>query len=289
MVPVLVAAAVSAVIAFAALRGSEWHQSLIGWGSESIAAIVQELVSWIASYAIGEGFVGGWVLLPTVAAAVALLGVMVYRAAQGHGWWPIVVLLALLATPFSLGLALGGEQMNRTMQVLPWVAGSVWLLLALALPARRALVGVLLAAGVLLTVWHSSVTGRLFWTEHTTYENDRIIAAAIVERLAADGWDGEQVPIVSVGRRPVTPIEDHADDENIGMSLFNSGGGVRTAPFMITLGYPLWFATAEERALAHDHAQMMPSWPAGGSVVLHEGVAIVKFSDDYDFTAESRW
>ena len=154
-----------------------------------------------------------------------LLASLGYRAIRVGGWWSLVLLAALLMAPFSLGLALGGEQLNRTMQVLPLVAGSVWLLLGLALPGRRVVIAVVLVAGVVLTVWHGSVNSRLFLSELTTYQNDRIIASAVVERLAAQGWDGETVPIVTVGQRATTPIGGHADDEAIGRSLFPTAPG----------------------------------------------------------------
>lgn len=289
VLPLLAAVAISAVIAFAALRGSGWHSGMLRWGSDPPADILADLVSWIASYTIGDGFVGGWVLIPAILAAAVLVGVVVDRALKGAGWWPVLLAVSLILAPFALGVALGGEQLIRTMQVLPLVAGSVWLLVALALPPRRPVVGALIGAAVLLTIWHASINGRLFWAELTTYENDRLIAAAIVERLAADGWDGETIPIVSVGRRSPTPIEDHADDEAIGRSLFSTGGGLRTPPLMITLGYPLWFATPEERAAAHEHARTMPDWPADGSVVLKDDIAIVRFSDDFEFSEDATW
>ena len=287
--PPLAASAIGALISLLMMRDNDQHSALLRWGSEPAGAILGNLSAWISSYLVGDGFVGGWVLLPTVGAAVVLFVMLVRRAVRGAGWWPVVLLAGIVLTPFSLGLALGGEQLNRAMQGLPIVAASIWLLLALTVRGKHTVVAALLVSALVLTLWHGSVNSRLFLTELTTYEVDRAIATSIVERLAAAGWDGEQVPIVSVGRRAITPIEDHADDEAIGSSFYNSAGGLRTPAFLIATGHPFWFATSEQRERAHERALGMPSWPASGSVLIADGVAIVKFSDDYEFSLSGTW
>lgn len=49
--------------------------------------------------------------------------------------------------------------------------------------------------------------------------------------------------------------------------------------FLITIGYPIRLATPEERSAALARSASMPIWPAAGSVILQDGVAIVKFAE----------
>jgi hypothetical protein len=166
------------------------------------------------------------------------------------------------------------------MQALPLVAGAIWVLGALMLPRTVPRTALLIAATLVLTVWHSGVTSRLYYVELTTYEVDRGIASAIVERLAADGWDGTSVPLVTVGLRPRTQIEDIDGADAFGYPLFNEyGRGGRSIPFMAAVGYSFDVPTLLDRANALTIAEAMPDWPADGAVVLQDGLAIVRFAE----------
>jgi hypothetical protein len=67
--------------------------------------------------------------------------------------------------------------------------------------------------------------------------------------------------------------------EFIGFSLFNDIDGRRSPGFMRLMGYPMRGASAVEAAAARDRSTSMPLWPAEGSVVFEDGLAIVKFSE----------
>jgi hypothetical protein len=88
------------------------------------------------------------------------------------------------------------------------------------------------------------------------------------------------VPIVSVGTRPPSAIEELANDDAFGLSFYNTlDDGDRSAAFMQAMGHPFLRATDEEKADARAHAVTMPPWPAQGAVALLDGIAVVKFAD----------
>jgi hypothetical protein len=276
----LIGAIVTARMVWDGNRGSHYHASFLAWGSEDPIVIFRALLQHVIDYATGEGFYGGWVLIPTLAVAVALMVHLVWRALHGANWWGFVLFASLVLSPFGASVLLGTALLPRSMQALPLVAGAVWVLCALTCSRAAARHAVLIAAALVLTLWHSSVTSRLYHVELTTYEVDRGIASAIVERLAARGWDGASVPLVTVGARPPTVIEDIDNADAFGYPLFNElGSGGRSIPFMKAMGFSFEYPTLEDRAKALTIAEAMPDWPADGAVVLQDGLAIVRFAE----------
>jgi hypothetical protein len=166
------------------------------------------------------------------------------------------------------------------MHALPLVAGAVWLLWALALRPSVTRSAILVSATMALALWHSGVTSHLYYVELTTFETDRLIASSIAERLVRQGWDGSSIPIVSVGTRPRSLIEDIDQGDAFGVSFFNElDGGMRPVAFMQAMGHRVEFPSAEQREKARTIAGSMPVWPDEDAVTLHDGVAIVKFAE----------
>lgn len=282
--PILAGGAIGGALAMSLIMngqgGSNYHAGLLAWGSADAVAIVGDLLEQVFAYATGEGFFGGWVLLPSMVVAIALLLQLVARAFRGSSWWPVLLLVGLILAPFGTSILLGSALPQRAMHAMPLVAGAVWLLWALAFrhPAIRR--SILVLATIALTVWHSGVTSHLYYVELTTFETDRLIASSIAERLARQGWDGSSVPIVSVGTRPRTLIEDIDHGDAFGLSFFNElQGGIRAVAFMQAMGHPFAFPSPGQRADALAIAESMPDWPDQDAVTLHDGVAIVRFAE----------
>ena len=262
-----------------AQAGSSYHAGLLAWGSRDAIAIVGDLAEQVLAYATGEGFFGGWVLIPSVVVAAALMLQLVARALHGQSWWPVVLLVGLILMPFGTSILLGTALPPRAMHAMPLVAGAVWLLWSLAFRRSAIRTTILVVATIALTVWHSGVTSHLYYVELTTFETDRLIATSIAERLAHQGWDGSSVPTVSVGTRPRTLIEDIDDGDAFGLSSFNElQGGIRAVAFMQAMGHPFAFPSPEQRADALADAESMPNWPDQDAVMLRDGVAIVRFA-----------
>jgi hypothetical protein len=243
-----------------------------------ITSALERLIANITSYAAGTGFFGGWVLQPTVVAA----GILVLRVAQlglreRHGY-ALFLLTAILLMPFALSVALGSPLPNRAMQALPLVAASMWLVLSLEW-RNRAVSTVLLIGALLFSIWNAGITTRLFMAEQYAFDTDRTIAGNIAERLSGAGWDGRSLAIVIIGDRTLGPIERIASHETFGKSFFNWGEGGRASGFMRVLGYPMQFPSNEQQMIGSALGESMPTWPAKGSVLMEDGIAVVKFSD----------
>jgi hypothetical protein len=277
--PTSFALVVSAVISVALIPPGSYWASFMRWGSAPPDVLFGALMDGIAKYVVGDGFVGGWVLLFSVGAWLGLLVVLILRASRGEGWYGLVLYAAISFLPFANSVAVGTLLPNRTMQALSLVAGAAWFLLVLAMPQRRQITPLLAGAALLLWAWQAGITTRLYHVEITTYEIDRSIAAEVTERLVRQGWDGRELPLVSVGTRPPSAVEALADHDSFGLSFFNQlDDGARAPAFVIALGHAVRRPTALERQAGLDRSSSMPVWPAAESVVLEDGLAIVKFA-----------
>lgn len=283
LVPVVAAAVVVAIVSLLLVERGGYIESIVGWGAIDIDVSIGRIVQRIIDLLTGSGFPGGWVLLPTIAAGLLLVALVVRNGLRERQWYPLALVLLLAVMPFGLAVAVGRPLPNRAMQTLVLVAASVWLLLPLLLytPQIRRWVGVgLLVVAVLFAVWNGGITTRSFVTEHQTWEADRATAYEIGRRLIEAGWDGQEViPLATVGIRAQNRLERLARREFVGFSLFNGIEGRRSAGLMRLLGFPMERALDEDYAAAVARSASMPTWPATGSVVFEEGMAIVKFSE----------
>jgi hypothetical protein len=280
VMPGVAALVASAVISIALIPPGSYWASFLRWGTAPLDIIVTDLARGILAYVEGNGFVGGWVLLPTLGAWLFAFCLLAIRAIRGGGWYGPVLLLAVVILPFANSLGVGTMLPNRALQALPLVAASAWFIVAMQVNPRRQVAPVLVAIGFALWVWQAGVTTRLYHVEIATHEVDRSVAAAVTERLARVGWDGREIPLVSVGTRPPSAVEELANHESFGLSFFNELDNGRRAPaYLIALGHAVRYPTRAERTMGVEYSAVMPVWPANGSVVLTDGIAIVKFSD----------
>jgi MFS family permease len=273
--PAAVALALGAATMYLLSARGGHLDGFVAWGTVEPALIMIRLGAVLLSYWMGLGFVGGWVLIPSVLAAGVLLVAIAPSALRARFWYPLELVVLIMLAPFALWFVLGASLPNRAIQALVLVAAGIWLLLDLVLPRRREVAVALVSGALLLAVWNTSINSRLFMTEKLTHETDQMIASQISERLAEAGWDGRPIPVVLAGSRAPGEVEAQVTDETFGQSAF-----VFTEPtsdFMRMLGYRLERPTPAQMDAGFIRSVSMPAWPAVGSVLLYDGIAIVKF------------
>ena len=119
------------------------------------------------------------------------------------------------------------------------------------------------------------------------YENSYAAANRITARIEAlDGYSGD-TPVALVGRLPdnlygrtIPQFSDPAPitgTEDILLEYYYSAQDV----FQYCIGLHMPPLTEEQWAAVYfsDFIYTMPCWPAEGSVVMHEGVAVVKLGE----------
>jgi hypothetical protein len=274
--PFVVALVLTGVIALSTVPSGGYVESFVLWGKLPLDYVVDHVVGTMTSFAAGSGFVGGWIATITIVVGLVVFTIFVRRAASGHHWAAPILVLALLVAPLGMTIMLGGTAPLRAQQTLPIAYGALWLLVPLAVRQSKAVDVTVSLATIGILVWNSGTTTRMFQAEAFAYQHDVVRATDVVDELVDLGWTGSELPIVMVGTAEPLNRPYMVHSETFGASFF---AWRNPSLFLKTMGYPFSWPSQEQIDRAKTFAASMPVWPAKGSVALHDGIAIVKFSD----------
>lgn len=218
---------------------------------------------------------------------VCVAVVLYFRKRGKRGAVPAVTgVLGCLLAPFYMTFLCGGEQVIRSQLVLPFALAFLAYALLLFFPDSLPAYGVL--ALCLLTGYQQmQYTLRLNYTDQVRYESDVRIASAIMEEINRLE-DGEcSYPVVFIGSRQAELNTSCLRGEPIGYSFFEWDTAMeppgfhntmRILGFMHTLGVDYAQADPQQTAAAVEYSGGMADWPQEGSVVLRDGVIIIRLS-----------
>ncbi len=280
----LVAPAIAAlgVVAFVAVVGVD-HDSYVAdyfaWRLDDPARNLFALAAMVVAYVVGLSFHGGWVILPSVAASLFVLDVLLRRGMASRDWYPALLALIIAGTQFAIAIAIGQPLVARAMLVVPLVAASAWLLFDLLLPPTRVRSVAMAAVAIGFVLWSAVSVSRLYQVDEYVFRQDEEIASQIIVRLRDQGWGGEPVRMAIIGDREVPGIGVITSQETFGESLFNTSSGMRAGYLMQSLGYPIQSVLAQSLDPLGELSTTMSSWPVEGSVVYTNGAVLVKFGE----------
>ncbi|MEO6384465.1 MAG: glucosyltransferase domain-containing protein [Thermomonas sp.] len=217
---------------------------------------------------------------------LGLLPVALLSSENRHDWitqwqWVLVVAvigIGLFAVPVILSVA---SLPLRAHVILPllaaWLASRCALI---ALPALR------WAAIGYFAVVAGSIGASLFYTDQVVHNADAALTQRIVAKVQEAGIElGQEIPITLVGERAFPVGGQLQRVEVFGTSFYEQDGGniQRVASFMRLQGtsglVPVPLHTRPDLLPA---AQMMPTWPATGSVKLVNGIVVIKLGRETD-------
>ncbi len=250
--------------------------TFFNWGTLDTSFILGWLWSAIVALFRGQGFLGGQMVLPLIAAGTVALAIFIWRAVRCGEVIQLLLFLGILLSPFFLWFALGTPMPRRTQHVLPLAYSAIILILALKLRFQdrwRVLAAVIT---VLVIIWNGQANTRIFLSEYLSFKRDENIANDIASRLSQAGWTGTSAPLVVIGTHSTTPARYLMKSETIGGSFFEWDSGSRAPGFMSVLGYPFVSPNAAQRKTALELSASLPDWPQPGSVRFVDGLAIVK-------------
>lgn len=217
-----------------------------------------------------------------VAGLIILIGEFKRREKISSYLLFLVLLAIFTIMPFIGGILTKGYIPYRSLLGVPmFLAG--WAALAFKNAGQRSRWLLSILAALTLFQFASS-TNHLFASSAFAYEEDKILATQLIQRIEDEIENtGVVSPLylemVGYVQRPSTPLVSRI--ENIGASFFGWDGGhtIRVTNFLHILGYtsldPLPF---ERRSAYVDQGITMPVWPAKGSVQVVGDVVLVKFS-----------
>lgn len=244
-------------------------------GIEVFKEQFRELVigdSWYIGHASG--------VLAAICVWVILSRLVTSRRGILWGGIGLGVLAVSFASPFVLVLITAKPWPVRTYLALPVLFGG---LVYAGLNARLGIMRLAVFLVTVVTLWGWMLSNnRLMYADQVRWRLDSALAVRLQDRLALAGYrDGVPTRLVVVGAPDLGRNGVRIKEETIGGSIFewDQGNSWRVAALLQTLGSRSLQATGtrEDSRTALDLAEAMPAWPAEGSVVIRDGLAVVKF------------
>lgn len=276
----------------------QWKRDRIGEGIRRIFAHVRDV---LAGSGIFYTCVFFWLALGLFALVLwRNRGNSADKSDSGYSFpiriWNLLLLSALLASPFYLTFVLGERPVIRGQLALPFTIAFMAYLAGLLL--RESKKGVVRAVGktILLflcfsAVWRQTdITCRLYYSDAVRYQEDLWLAGNLEQDIIKfTGKCDYTGTVVFVGKRNAPGNCASLTGDVMGQSLFawdtevdpvNYWSSSRIIGFMHCMGTNYKAPTAAQTAQAAARAKGMPCYPAAGSMVWYEDMVVVKLSGE---------
>lgn len=268
--------------------GADYLEGQIAWTSQSAKACILTVVRHFI-----YGFLGNRPFFTYFYGmiATALLGLTLIWLAREKGLpvWELYVaaIIGLQCVPFLLTLVMGNIPAVRTQLAYPMVLACDVLILATYLPKKQTSKMMVFVVTALICWTQISMTRRLLYTDEIRAQEDLRVAEQIAERISMTASVDKPVAFVGVYRNSLNGAVQRG--ELIGRSLFDMTSevvphyfwsGDRAANVLLASGFDFRAASQEQVLEARKLSQVMPRWPAKGSIVDAGEFVIVKLSED---------
>lgn len=270
--------------------------SQIGWLSGDLRAVIWNLLAYIKRILFALD-----VFYPMTYFCCVLCSVLFLVWTLLHNKAKFVPYLAgiggLLASLFFLSFVMGTPSPYRAQCMLPFVCASIWLFMTRWFKERgKVPYRVCVITGVFFLLCQSAVLMRLFYTQDTIRDADRMTAVQMMTRLAQiDGADDGK-PIVFLGHMDAKTnascytkreaasylsysVYEFAYIEGVPVDTPDYFNTLRILGYFETMGFPYTAPSAELAAAAKAQGADMERWPAADSVRDTADCVIVKLSD----------
>ena len=251
--------------------------------SSEPVAVLQDFLVNVMRYLTGRdpAFIDNqpaFLLLFTLSFGVAVFGA--WKNRKYPALTVAIVLLLIVLSPFALAFLAGGELPPRTYVSLPLaVAIVVFLAVKLSGPGMRWVIGLL---AFICAVNFAAINNRLAYAEHLSWQADRELAVAILDRAQALDFDfgREAVPVLLMGRPKRAETALFFAQSTMGASFFTWDAGMRerVAGFLNTLGRGKFRpANRAEVAAIVQRSSELPDWPDAGSIARLDDTLVIRF------------
>lgn len=299
----LTAFGINTVITNLFFSSSDYIQNQVLWSSHRFVDCLRNICGHVFRTVTGWGSIFyslTYGLLCIVSLILAICMLKRFCRSKGTGAVLLFFWLSLQTTPFLMSLFLGGAPVVRSQLVLPIMTGFLaymdFRFLELLWPqhvqdGKRKRIPAAWAGLVLLCLAggmeQARTTGALYYTDCCRYEQDEAVGYALIDRIRQVNWQGDELPVVVIGRREFEKNNSCIVGEVMGKSFFDYDMEAdptqfwstwRVLGFLHTLGADFPQLPAERIPEAMEYSTFMPSWPAENSVQIQNGMIIVKLS-----------
>lgn len=276
----------------------QWKKDQIWEGVRRIFAHVRDVLTGSGTFYFGAFF---WLAL--VLLALVIRGNRENSADKSNSGysfpvriWNLLLLSALLASPFYLTLVLGERPVIRGQLALPFTMAFMAYLAGLLL--RESKKGILTSVGKTIlfllcftAIWQQTdITCRLYYSDAVRYQEDLWLAGNLEQDIIKfTGKCDYAGTVVFVGKRNAPGNCASLTGDVMGQSLFawdtevepvNYWSSSRIIGFMHCMGTNYQAPTSDQTAQAAARAEEMPCYPAEGSIVWCGDFVVVKLSGE---------
>lgn len=248
-------------------------ESFLQWGEkdffETIKVFIQVMIRLSWSTGSDHAYVTMWIF---TALFVVLFIVGLWRCALKYKLLFLISMCGLFFSNYLMMFVAGNSMPERTFLTIPIFAAIVLsVFIETVLKKHTQVLWAILVAGVVL-VQSANVTD-LFWAEDRRQEKDEVMLTKLTSEIAEVG--GAWVPDMPVVIFTNTSYDNY--DSTFGFSYFALGG--RIYGYLEMYGFDYLQGDSEQVSYASERAKTMPSYPAEGSVILENGIIIVKCNE----------
>lgn len=210
--------------------------------------------------------------------------VCLVQSIKNKNAWIIVSFILIVLSTYMMQILQGAVMITaRTLIVYTVYYGFAGLYIYESF-TKKWIHGILVFAVILTVFYHSKEMNTIFYTDYLRYKLDLQRAYSINEEITKLTGDNPEEPVVFVGMPDGYHLTPEYPGQVVGETIFAWDGyfgrtdNPRPWAFMALEGMQYNGATEEQAEEAGNIAYFMPDWPKEGSVVLEDGLVVVRFS-----------
>lgn len=199
----------------------------------------------------------------------------------------IVSVLAFIATPFYMTIAMGHAPTIRAQFILPFTEAFMMIYIGEFLFKHNYLKYIVIILTIIIFETQLQTTLKLYYTENMRNDSDIQYVYEIAKDMNELGIT-EGAGVVFIGKKEPRLNNVSQTGEIIGVSLFTMNYNVppyysQSSSLILrlfrVLGMKYYDCSPEQVDEAREYSKDMPIWPMEGSIVVHNGYVIVKLSE----------
>lgn len=257
---------------------SSYLSSMIGWGRKDINDVIntiikssRSLINLKAAYGLNAfAFCSLWIIGTFIS--------LKYK--NKKKLTPIIFCLIVLLSAFTLNIILGANLPPRTMMQVPFVFSGLYIIFIISSGLNRR--GLIIPLFFLINA--SMVSSKLFYSDHMARKADEQLSHSIITKIYSKypSFNVDKDPVFFYGSYiPLNPWRI-AKADTFGASFYEWDGGNNARIYnYLAISNIIRFtrpSLAEvERSIVN--ATNMPVWPHSDSILMVDGVVIVKLSN----------
>lgn len=266
----------TAILIYHFIPSSNYTNIFMQWGKTPAPEIIRNLKYYFHQVLVEYHF--NFFILITFLSCIIFCGFL-FRA-PAKNFHLIVLIPAIFASAFLMPLAFGYAMPLRTLQPVPLMLASTWLIMHTS-TSSQCLKKTILALVLICSIFNSQYITRIFYGDDMRLQYDinygnRIYADVI--NTTKNSLTTKPLIIIGAHSSPEKPFILKSEFDTIGLSLFEWGDTERIYDFMSWLGNDFIKPSQEEENLALKSSYTMPNYPKKGSIIEENNFIILKLS-----------